>query len=45
MPDQVGHDDREVGHPEWIIFAFHLYAEVNDDGHYSRESRTGFYFL
>ena len=28
MPDQVGHDDREVGHPEWIIFAFHLYAEV-----------------
>ncbi len=36
MPDQVGHDDREVGHPEWIIFAFHLYAEVRDKGHNPR---------
>ena len=33
MPDRVGHDGKEVGHPEWIIFAFHLYAEVRDKDH------------
>ncbi len=27
MPDRVGHDGKEGGHPEWIIFAFHLLAE------------------
>ena len=36
MPDRVGHDGKEVGHPEWIIFAFHLYAEVRDKGHNPR---------